>query len=191
MIELIVLLVVVGLVATIAVPRINRESKRMTVENALTSIRGAVTETGMRARSTGKALSLKLMPGDNQFLVEVSEQNLAMTWVPPANSALSKAEDDGVEPFYISAKPSYDLSSSIEWQPEDDNYDEEDNIMYYFYPDGKHASSDGKNYSPSTLRISSGLSCDFVKTTSGVAGMTMPSAWARSAPPPVRFTRMA
>ena len=64
MIELIVLLVVVGLVATIAVPRINRESKRMTVENALTSIRGAVTETGMRARSTGKALSLKLMPGD-------------------------------------------------------------------------------------------------------------------------------
>ena len=95
MIELIVLLVVVGLVATIAVPRINRESKRMTVENALTSIRGAVTETGMRARSTGKALSLKLMPGDNQFLVEESEQNLAMTWVPPANSALSKAEDDG------------------------------------------------------------------------------------------------
>ena len=64
MIELIVLLVVVGLVATIAVPRINRESKRMTVENALTSIRGAVTETGMRARSTGKALSLKLMPGE-------------------------------------------------------------------------------------------------------------------------------
>ena len=72
MIELIVLLVVVGLVATIAVPRISRESKRMTVENALTSIRGAVTETGMRARSTGKALSLKLMPGDNQFLVEES-----------------------------------------------------------------------------------------------------------------------
>ena len=137
MIELIVLLVVVGLVATIAVPRINRESKRMTVENALTSIRGAVTETGMRARSTGKALSLKLMPGDNQFLVEVSEQNLAMTWVPPANSALSKAEDDGVEPFYISAKPSYDLSTSIDWQPEDDNYDDEDNIKYYFYPDGQ------------------------------------------------------
>ena len=127
MIELIVLLVVVGLVATIAVPRINRESKRMTVENALTSIRGAVTETGMRARSTGKALSLKLMPGDNQFLVEESEQNLAMTWVPPANSALSKAEDDGVEPFYI----------CIDWQPEDDNYDDEDNIKYYFYPDGQ------------------------------------------------------
>ena len=122
MIELIVLLVVVGLVATIAVPRINRESKRMTVENALTSIRGAVTETGMRARSTGKALSLKLMPGDNQFLVEESEQNLAMTWVPP---------------FYISAKPSYDLSTSIDWQPEDDNYDDEDNIKYYFYPDGQ------------------------------------------------------
>ena len=45
--------------------------------------------------------------------------------------------DDGVEPFYISAKPSYDLSTSIDWQPEDDNYDDEDNIKYYFYPDGQ------------------------------------------------------
>ena len=137
MIELIVLLVVVGLVATIAVPRINRESKRMTVENALTSIRGAVTETAMRARATGKALSLKLMPGDNQFLVEESEQNLAQTWVPPANSVIAGAVENGGEPFYISAKPSYDLSAKIEWQPEDDNYDEEDNIKYYFFPDGQ------------------------------------------------------
>ena len=137
MIELIVLLVVVGLIATIAMPRINRESKRMTVENALTSIRGAVTETAMRARATGKAISLKLMPDDHQFIVEEAGQNLAQTWVPPTNSVLSKSTEDGGEPFFISAKPSYDLSSRIEWQPEDDNYDDEDNIKYYFFPDGQ------------------------------------------------------
>ncbi len=138
MIEIIVLLVVLGLIVVIAAPRINKESKRMTVESALTSIRTAMSESALRARSTGTPIEIVLMPGDNQFIVNVSMLNLAKTWKPPGNDSLDQ-DGNPVPPFFIEAKPIYDLSKAIEWLPEDDNFDQDDNIVYTFFPDGQAA----------------------------------------------------
>ena len=60
MLEIVVVLVILGLVLALALPRIGRLPRRLVIERALSTLRSAFRDAGMKARATGKPVGLVL-----------------------------------------------------------------------------------------------------------------------------------
>ncbi|MBP5640305.1 MAG: prepilin-type N-terminal cleavage/methylation domain-containing protein [Victivallales bacterium] len=156
LIEILIVLVVVGLVLAVATPKIMRESDRMTVENSLTAIRGVVNDTAMRSRCTNQALTLTLDTEAHSFLVASSDDSLERHWTPPVHQTSDVIDNKA---SFIRVKDSYSLPDAIEWTPSDDNYDNDGNIVFTFFPDGQAAAREltftvcGRNFALQIDRI--------------------------------------
>ncbi len=136
LIEILIVLVVVGLVLAVAAPTLLKSSERMTVENALTAIRTAVNETAMRARCTGKTLTLTLNGEEHRFMVALEDGALEHRWTPPSH----ESEEEGKsKAAIIQAKDSYKFPEAIEWNPSDDSVNDDGDIVFTFFPDGQAA----------------------------------------------------
>ena len=136
LIEILIVLVVVGLVLAVSSPALLKSSERMTVENALTAIRTAVNETAMRARCTGKTLTLTLNGEEHRFMVSLGDGALEHRWTPPSHESEEEGKNKAA---IIQAKDSYKFPEAIEWTPSDDSVNDDGDIVFTFFPDGQAA----------------------------------------------------
>lgn len=132
LIEMLVVTLIVAMLVALVLPRLTGTSKRMTIEQALTSIRQAVSETAARARATGRPLSLTLVPDDDSmaFQVALFDENLSRTWTPSMPNA-------GSPPAFLAARESYPLPKTLEWDINPLDFPAETGIRFLFFPDGQ------------------------------------------------------
>lgn len=150
LLEVLIVFVVIGLILAVAAPRLIERSDRLARESALTAIRSAVNDAAMRARSTGRALTLVLDEDENALTVGEAEENLERRWQPPSHGTDDSEEGD--KSSFLTAQNTYKLPSDIEWQISDDVHDDDGNIVLTFFPDGQAAGPElefsvaGRNY---------------------------------------------
>ncbi len=134
--EMIVVAAILAVVAVIALPRISRVPRRLEVEGALSGIRQAVREVGMRARATGTPLMLVLDEENGLFRVEQVKDGLGMyqDWQPPVKKT---DEAQAASVIALQAKTEYSIPGGVEWLPEETGLDEFDYVAYAFYEDGQ------------------------------------------------------
>ena len=140
-IEMLVVCGIVVLVSALVVPRIRTTSKRLTVENALSKLRAAFTETATRARAGGKALALVLLEDEKRFEVREYTNELDRSWHPPR---AARQEEDGEEEEaprrgVLSGESSYEVPADVEWTELPSVEGDEDGIVFAFFPDGEAA----------------------------------------------------
>lgn len=131
MIEMLVVTLIIAMLVALILPRLTGTSRRMTSEQALTSIRQAASETAARARATGRPLSLTLVPDDDgmAFRVALFDENLSRVWTPPMPHA--------GPPAFLAARESYPLPSSVEWDINPLDFPAETGVRFLFFPDGQ------------------------------------------------------
>lgn len=136
-IEMLVVAVIVALAAALVTPRIVTSSRRMTVENALSSLRTAFSETAMRARACGQPFTLTLDLDGNCFRVKQSSERLDCDWRPAPLALRSGERDDGsVAGNVLTTVAEYAIPDAVEWRDlPDDAYDGK--CVFRFYPDGE------------------------------------------------------
>lgn len=122
----------VGMIVALVLPRITLAPRRIVVENALSGIRQAFTETSTRARAAGKAFRLELQPETAILKLSLINDNLSREWRPPIQKPAEKSEQ-----MLVGKQDSYQLSQEIEWQIADSAYDNEGKIIFCFFPDGQ------------------------------------------------------
>lgn len=133
MLEVLVVTLLVGMLFAIILPRIAAAPKRIVVENALSEIRQAFSETGSRARASGRAFRLILESDSSLLNVSQFPDSLSREWQPP----LPTAESGKNKGDFLRPKESYQLSSEIEWQIDSQLYDSEGLLVFSFFPDGQ------------------------------------------------------
>lgn len=130
-VETLVVCAIVALVAAVVIPRSIRSSRRMTVENALSVLRGAFVECAMRSRASGEALVLRLQPQERLITVTKGAMPLQREWRPPAAN-ITVAPGTGILP----GRERYELPEVITWTALPGDYPLE-GIEFAFYPDGE------------------------------------------------------
>jgi type II secretory pathway pseudopilin PulG len=133
MLEVLVVTLLVGMLFAVILPRVSVAPKRIVVENALSGIRQAFSETGARARANGRAFRLTLDPDSSTLAVSPLPDTLSREWQPP----LPVVEDKAKKPSFLAIKDSYELSGDLEWQLDQQVYDHEGKIIFSFFPDGQ------------------------------------------------------
>ena len=124
--ELLIVAIILALTSAFALPRLLAYPHRIMVENALTNIRTAFSETAMRSRATGIPLSLQLDLENNCFQVEECPRLTVNDWEPPMDEeALENARNA------LQIKSSYPLSSQMEW------LSDAEEVQFRFFPDGQ------------------------------------------------------
>ncbi len=123
---------VLALLLGVVAPRIGKTSSRLLTEAALTELRQAFQETAMRARATGQPMQLLLDPDTSTLTVSVLPGNLSREWVPSVNQ-----EEDSPTNGILGDNSSFSLSKDIEWQPEEANINQDNEIVFSFFPDGE------------------------------------------------------
>ncbi len=128
--ELLIVAIILALTSAFALPRLLAYPHRIMVENALTDIRTAFSETAMRSRATGIPLSLLLDLENNCFQVEECPRLAANDWEPPM-------EDEAMENARnaLQIKSSYPLSGQMEWLSDGEE------VQFLFFPDGQAVGS--------------------------------------------------
>jgi len=134
LIEILIVLVIAGLVMSLALPAMLQKSDRTAVESALTEIRNAIGETGMRARATGKALALTLDEENHCFAVSEYTEQLDRSWTPPSQNL---EDGEGRAPSFIKAKPSYPLADDIQWVLDNGALNDDGEMVLVLFPDGQ------------------------------------------------------
>ncbi len=130
-IEMLVVCVIVLLASVLVIPRITVSSKRMIVETALSDLRGAFSETAMRARAGGHPLALVLKTDEKVLVVEKLTNDLDHDWRP---APLTPVNSSGTT--IIPGTSSYKVPEKIEWTELPDVPSDAPGIVYGFYPDG-------------------------------------------------------
>ena len=136
--EIIVVAMIMVLVAVFAIPQVAKTPRRLEVEGALSSIRQAVREVGMRARATGTPLLLVLDEEAGEFKVEQLSDNLVkwQDWQPP----VKKTEEAVVASVVaFQSKTSYPISGGVEWLPAETGLDQYESVSFAFFEDGQAA----------------------------------------------------
>ena len=124
--ELLIVAIILALTSAFALPRLLAYPHRIMVENALTNIRTAFSETAMRSRATGIPLILIYDQENSCFQVEELSVSLPTDWEPPRDEeALETARNA------LQMKDSYSLSSQMEWLSDIEE------IQFRFFPDGQ------------------------------------------------------
>lgn len=133
--EMLIVAVILAVASAIVLPGLSKIPHRLTIDSALTGIRTAISETAMRARATGQSLELVLSDDGSSFSVQAfsSDFSAVRGWTPP----LDKPEDDQNSNVAISSKDCYELSSEIEWLPEESDLDQSGAISFAFFEDGQ------------------------------------------------------
>ena len=135
--EIIVVALIMALVAVFAIPQVARMPRRLEAEGALSRIRQAVRETGVRARATGTPLLLVLDEEASEFKVEIAD-NLEkwQDWQPPV-----KKTEEAVAASVVAfqSKTSYPISGGVEWLPAETGLDQYDSVSFAFFEDGQAA----------------------------------------------------
>lgn len=134
MLEILIVTLLVGMLLAILIPRISLTPKKMVVEKAISEIKQAFSETAARSRAGGKAYQLILNPEENKFTVNTLQKNLSREWQAerPA-SGEKEVQQSGI----LQAKDNYQISTDIEWEFDNNTYDNEGMISYSFFPDGQ------------------------------------------------------
>jgi len=127
---------ILALVSVFALPRLASAPRRLLVESALTSIRQAINETATRARATGTNLDLTLDVDSGVMKVSANHSELPQEWTPPATT---KTEENNNGLQFIASLDSYELSSDLEWHPEETGIDASEGVTYSFFADGQAA----------------------------------------------------
>lgn len=128
---------ILAMLAAFVLPQVTKIPRRIEVENALSGIRQAISETAMRARTTGTALELRLNMDDaSAFSVSpfADELSTIKGWLPPAKR---NEEARFASALALEAKESYELSSAIEWLPAETGLDQFEYISFCFFEDGQ------------------------------------------------------
>jgi type II secretory pathway pseudopilin PulG len=133
MLEILVVILVAGMLFAIILPRISAAPKRIVVENALTGIRQAFSDTAARARASGRAFRLTLDADNSTMTVSQHPDSLSREWRPP----LPEAPREGQTSSFLAVTERYELSKELEWQLSDQAYDSEGQIVFSFFPDGQ------------------------------------------------------
>lgn len=134
---MLVVAVIVALAAALVVPRIVQSSRRMTVENALSALRAAFSETGVRARASGQALTLTLDPEGRRFRVAKMGGRMDRDWRPaPLASRTPQREDGTAAGSVLPSATEYQVPEAVEWTDLPENADG-GGIVFCFYPDGE------------------------------------------------------
>ncbi len=133
MLEVLVVTLLVGMLFAVILPRVSVAPKRIVVENALSGIRRAFSETAARARATGRAFRLTLDPDSSILAVSPLPDSLSREWQPP----LPANEEQTKKSSFLAVKESYELSNDLEWQFDQQVYDHEGRIVFSFFPDGQ------------------------------------------------------
>ena len=136
--EIVVVAAIMVLVAVIALPQVSKVPRRLEVEGALSNIRQAVREAGMRARATGTPLLLVLDEEESLFRVEQLTDNLSkwQDWQPPVKKTEEAAMASVVA---FQAKTEYPIPGGVEWLPAETGLDAYDSISFAFFEDGQAA----------------------------------------------------
>ena len=129
-VEMLAVCAVVALVTGLVIPRVTTGSRRIVSERALSQLRRAFSETGMRARATGASLELVLLPEAGIFQVEEFSGNLEQEWQLP----LQTGSQGGV----LAGESFYEVPGEVEWL-ELPEADEDGGIRFFFFPDGEAA----------------------------------------------------
>ncbi|MBQ4480209.1 MAG: type II secretion system protein [Victivallales bacterium] len=134
-IEILVVCVIVMLIMALVIPQIGGGSRRIAVESALSNLRGAFTETAMRARAGGRPLALVLDVEQRQFTVYPWNNPLDHDWHAPVLPPMTgPAGQSGILP----GAQSYEVSKDIAWTdlPEG-NFGDGQFFAFCFFPDGE------------------------------------------------------
>ena len=136
--EMMVVAAILLLVSLLALPRLSKIPQRIMRENALSAIRNAMTEAGIRARANGKAVELLLDLENSQFIIQNPEGNLDAIkgWVP---SIPQSEEVQQQQSFIVSQNNSFPITDFIEWIPEETGLDPLEPIFFSFFEDGQAA----------------------------------------------------
>lgn len=134
-IEILVVCVIVMLITALIIPRIGGGGRRIAVESALSNLRGAFTETAMRARAGGQPLALVLDVHQNQFTVLPWNNPLDHDWHAPVLPPLTGPNGQG---GILPGAPSYEIPKDITWtELPEGNYGDGQQFTFCFFPDGE------------------------------------------------------
>ena len=126
------------IVSVLALPQLSKIPQRISRENALTSIRNAFTEAGLRARANGKPLALLLDTENSQFTIQEVSNSLDSIkgWAP---SVPKNEEVEQQQSMIVSQNNSFPLTDAIEWFPEETGLNPFEPISFDFFEDGQAA----------------------------------------------------
>ena len=133
---MLVVCVIVLLITALIIPRIGGGTRRIAVESTLSKLRGAFTETAMRARAGGRPLALVLDVAQHQFTVQPWENPLDRDWRAPVLPPLTGTDGQG---GILPGTPSYEIPKDIVWTewPEMGIGGEAQQFIFCFFPDGE------------------------------------------------------
>ena len=132
--EMIIVAAILALVSVFALPRLASAPRRLLVESALTSIRQAFNETATRARATGANLDLTLDVDNSVMQVSANSSDLPQEWTPNMPAAVQES-NNGLQ--FIASLDTYELSSDLEWLPEETGVDASEGVTFTFFADGQ------------------------------------------------------
>jgi type II secretory pathway pseudopilin PulG len=132
--EILIVSLLIVVVAALVGPRVSSVPKRYVVESNLSRLRQVINETSTRARASGRGLILALDVDASSFSVTALEQTLAREWVPPAGGS---QEQPGHSMGFIEVKSSYELGKEFTWLPDNDAFNADGKLLYYFHPNGE------------------------------------------------------
>ncbi|MCK5804681.1 MAG: hypothetical protein KAI66_17720 [Lentisphaeria bacterium] len=137
LLEILVVLAIIILATALVAPSIGRMPGRLTVEQALSSIRTAMSESALVARAGGTPMRLTLNMEDNSFSLAAftPEKGFAADTVPhPQKKDAPHPEKQA--PGLVTSSSLFKLSKEIKW---DDEIDAtmNDAPEFLFFPDGE------------------------------------------------------
>lgn len=134
LIELMIALVIVSAVLALIAPRVGRLPTRVVIGTATTQLRHAFADAGMRARSTGRPVSLLLNRESNSIVLRdgIIGPGDALTDSPAAAVDQEARHAEG----HPSKKLQYSLDTAVQWVQDDAGTDAAEPVVFVFLPDG-------------------------------------------------------
>ena len=134
-IEMLVVCVIVMLITALVLPQIGGGTRRIAVESALSNLRGAFTETAMRARASGQPLALVLDVPQHQFTVMPWSNSLDHDWHAPTLPPLTGQNGRG---GILPGASIYEIPKDIVWtELPEGGTDGGQQFVFCFFPDGE------------------------------------------------------
>jgi len=139
LIEITIVIVIIGLICGLVLPRLGRLPRRLVIESALSAVRCAFRDAGVRARATGQSVKLVLDVEGHQFRVENAANSVShgLPGVGDAPPDTSPTDSDTPPPPSILNKLStYELSKDVAWHTDELVLGPDEALSYSFFPDG-------------------------------------------------------
>lgn len=152
--EIIIVVAIITLALALVMPKVGRLPRRLAVARAISDIRRAFQESGMRAVAGGQSMRLILKPEARQFVVQpvaVKGTRELFAVVSGTNASQSEGNSTAAGTSLFSTTD-YEIPENVEWDSTLLEGGEDNSPEFIFHPDGE-ASGNALEFSVAQRRF--------------------------------------